>query len=151
MHGLGTHRVLLLLHPVLRDTSAELWAQQEQGLMLPRCPPKHGDIGVLEPTEQGERMSSWRIPETTHAVRETEAQKPSSQAEHPITQLPGGCSACWGLTATPAHHPRVRSGEVGAGVGRVYPGAPLPSSAADSRLHTSTAAGTAEREATKMI
>lgn len=119
--------------------------------MLPRCPPKHGDIGVPEPAEQGERMSSQRIPETTYAGRETEAQPTSSQAEHPITQLPGGCSIFWGLTATPGLHPWVRSSEVGAGVGRMYPGAPLPSSAADSRLHTSTATGTAEREATKMI
>lgn len=49
--------------------------------MLPRCPPKHGDIGVPEPAEQGERMSSQRIPETTYAGRETEAQPTSSQAE----------------------------------------------------------------------
>lgn len=46
---------------------------------------------------------------------------------------------------------------MGAGVGRVRPGPPVPAtptppgSAADSRLHTSTAAGMAEREATKMI
>lgn len=43
----------------------------------------------------------------------------------------------------------------GSGVGRVCPSSPiptvLPGSAADSRLHTGTAAGTAAREATKMI
>lgn len=101
------------------------------------------------------RAGERHIPQAAHVGRETEALAPARQAEHPIAPLLGGCSPCGGLADALWLHPQVRSSEVGAGVSRVHPEPPTPASppgsAADSRLRTSTAAGTAEREATKMI
>lgn len=94
-----------------------------EGLVVPRCPQKMCDIGVPEPPSR-ERTSSGCIPTTPHAGRETEARGPSRQAEPPPRSS--------GASPTP-----------------IPPSS--PGSAADSRLHTGTAAGTAAREATKMI
>lgn len=106
---------------------------REKGLVVPRCPQKMCDTGVPEPTQQGEGRAAGASPKHPTQGGKLRPGAPPRQAEPPSRS--SGAEEQRGGQGHPPPPSRPSS----------------PGSAADSRLHTGTAAGTAAREATKMI
>lgn len=109
-----------------------------EGLVVPRCPQKMCNIGVTEPTQQGEGEQLLHPQNSPRREGKGGMGPLPRQAEPPSASSEGGGAEGRLLG---------RAGSIPTPPSQ----APSPGSAADSRLHTGTAAGTAAREATKMI